>query len=50
MLSETEQTFFEAPGMESELAYHWFISEVEEVCETLKEMGKQIKNVKPTVL
>ena len=38
LLSETEQTFFEAPGMETELARHWFWSEVKEICETLKEM------------
>jgi len=36
--------------MESELAYHWFISEVKEVCDTLKTMRESFKNVKSTVL
>lgn len=50
LLAETEQTFFEAPGMESELAYHWFISEVKEVCDTLKEMADGFRTLNPTSL
>ena len=47
LLSETEQTFFEAPGMESELAYHWFIDEVGEVCKTLEEMRDKFRRLSP---
>jgi hypothetical protein len=50
LLNETEQMFFDAPGIESELAYHWFISETNAVCEELKYMCDKLKNTISTVL
>lgn len=47
LMSETEKTYFEAPGITSELAYHWFISEVGEVCESLKAMRDKFKRLAP---
>jgi len=51
LLSKTEKTYLEPPpSMTSELACHWFISEVAEVCETLETMRDQFREASPAVL
>jgi hypothetical protein len=50
LLSEIEETYLEPPpGITSDLAYHWFISEVGEVYETLKTMRDQFEEASPAV-
>lgn len=45
LFSETEQMFFDAPGITSELALHWFRSEVGEACKELGRIRDKIKEM-----
>jgi hypothetical protein len=45
LLPETEQMFFDAPGITSELALHWFRSETGEACKELERIRDKIKEM-----
>lgn len=49
LLSETEQMLFDAPGIQSELALHWFRSEMAQVCKELERIREKFKEMECTV-
>jgi hypothetical protein len=49
LLSETARRFLDAPGIESDQAYRWFISEISKVCEELNYMRDKCNNTISTI-